>query len=431
MTDEAAAPPLGGPLTQLAARLASMVEATLGDVHLAAEQMRGVLRDLATGIEELRVAEEELVVQSQQLAASHREIDIERERYGQLFEFAPDGYVETDELGKILEANSAAARLFGVRPRFLIGKLVHSFIGEHDRRHVRTTIGRLRESDEPATMEVALLPRGGEPLAAEVRVSASADALTSSPRVRWLFRDVTERLKLDHELQQLHADVDLLSSLADMARLVEDDDPTAAKLAQLVQLAAKTTDSAAGITMLDVSRAGTARAASDEVAAELCDLQLEHGGPGMHAIETGRPETHDVADLDPWPELAAAARRLGIEWSVSHPLPESVDGRGVLNLYGRGPSDAASRAATLLAEHAASIISNQRVYLSARSLAHHLQVALDSRGVIDQAKGILIATQRCSPDEAFDLLRRASQRENRELREMAEEIVQRAATPDG
>jgi hypothetical protein len=52
-----------------------------------------------------------------------------------------------------------------------------------------------------------------------------------------------------------------------------------------------------------------------------------------------------------------------------------------------------------------------------------LREALRSRAVIEQAKGILIATAGCTPDEAFALLVRQSQHENRKLREVAGELV--------
>jgi AmiR/NasT family two-component response regulator len=56
-------------------------------------------------------------------------------------------------------------------------------------------------------------------------------------------------------------------------------------------------------------------------------------------------------------------------------------------------------------------------------LSEQLQEALESRAVIEQAKGILIAERGCDPDEAFDVLRTRSQRENRKLRDVAGGIV--------
>jgi two-component system, response regulator / RNA-binding antiterminator len=56
----------------------------------------------------------------------------------------------------------------------------------------------------------------------------------------------------------------------------------------------------------------------------------------------------------------------------------------------------------------------------------HLRAALASRPVIDQAKGILIATHGCSPEDAFDMLCAASQRSNRKLRDIARDVVRSA-----
>ena len=78
----------------------------------------------------------------------------------------------------------------------------------------------------------------------------------------------------------------------------------------------------------------------------------------------------------------------------------------------------------LVQEHAASV-ANARLLDEASQLAHNLTLALESRGDIEQAKGILMAREHCTPDEAFDILRRASQRQNQKLREVARELIAR------
>ncbi len=72
---------------------------------------------------------------------------------------------------------------------------------------------------------------------------------------------------------------------------------------------------------------------------------------------------------------------------------------------------------------AAVALANAQAYWDAYQLGVDLRTAMQSRAVIEQAKGMLMATQRCSADEAFQILVRASQRENRKLREMADELV--------
>ncbi|HUR49003.1 MAG TPA: ANTAR domain-containing protein, partial [Acidimicrobiales bacterium] len=57
----------------------------------------------------------------------------------------------------------------------------------------------------------------------------------------------------------------------------------------------------------------------------------------------------------------------------------------------------------------------------------HLNLALQSRATIEQAKGIIMATMRCSPDRAFEVLRQQSQALNEKLRDIAAEIVDRQA----
>lgn len=64
-----------------------------------------------------------------------------------------------------------------------------------------------------------------------------------------------------------------------------------------------------------------------------------------------------------------------------------------------------------------------------RSELEGMQRALDTRDVIGMAKGILVARERCSPDEAFQILVRASQRENRKLADLARWLVQQAQEP--
>jgi AmiR/NasT family two-component response regulator len=69
------------------------------------------------------------------------------------------------------------------------------------------------------------------------------------------------------------------------------------------------------------------------------------------------------------------------------------------------------------------VLANATAYWSARAKAEQLEAALASRAVIEQAKGIIISTMRCTADEAFGILTKQSQQQNRKLREIATEIV--------
>src|SRR5262245_44552693 len=79
--------------------------------HRRDEVMEEACQELQNTLEELRVAEEELQARNDELAATQADLEAERERYRELFEQAPDGYVVTDPEGVVREANRAAAAL--------------------------------------------------------------------------------------------------------------------------------------------------------------------------------------------------------------------------------------------------------------------------------------------------------------------------------
>jgi PAS domain S-box-containing protein len=414
-------------LNETADKLGALLEQTLRDGDVTPERARVVLSELATGLEELRVAEEELVVQSAQIAESYALIDAERERYGTLFEFAPDGYLETDTYGKVLEANTAAATLLGVPARFLHGKVVHSFVEPDDRRRLRVALASLTERGTgEETVTVSMVGRDSPALIAEIRIAVHNEP-SGVPRLRWLVRDITDRVKLEQEIGELHASVDLLTALANVSRLVsEGDDRIDALLQRLVDLAHESTGSDAAIVLVDAKGRAEGRATAGPSAAELCELQSGSDSPAGKAQRDGTAIVMTVDDLGGWPELQATARRYGVSGVAAYPIPVGDRVAGTFNLFSYRPVEEMRQAGELLVQNVAAAIFNAEVYRESRQLVGHLSTALESRGIIDQAKGILMATQRCSADEAFDLLRRASQRENRKLRDIALEIVERA-----
>jgi hypothetical protein len=247
-------------------------------------------------------------------------------------------------------------------------------------------------------------------------------------------RSVDERLKVDPVLRRLHSDLVLLAALGEVNRLASDsDDPLERMLQGLVELAVKACGAAeAGMSLLDERGRLSARAVSSEVAHELCELQFRSGGPAIAVLQDKKPRIDYADGLGEWSELVEAMARHGLEWVVSQPiLPDVGEKIGVFNLYGCKPLADVHGPIQLLADHTAGVITNGLLYSSATELARQLEKALDSRGVIEQAKGVLMAWQGCEPDTAFDILRRVSQRENRKLRVVAEEIVSKARSSGG
>ena len=69
-----------------------------------------------------------------------------------------------------------------------------------------------------------------------------------------------------------------------------------------------------------------------------------------------------------------------------------------------------------------------RIESKALRLAEEMRQAMETRAVIEQAKGMLIAAHGCTPDEAFQMLSESSQRTNRKLRDLATAMVEGASS---
>ena len=144
-----------------------------------------------------------------------------------------------------------------------------------------------------------------------------------------------------------------------------------------------------------------------------------------------------TADDERWPEFSAAALEAGIRSTLSLPLVVGGDGLGALNIYCHEPSGFSPADEVLgasFASYASVALANARMYWRAQRLAAQLEEAMSSRGVIEQAKGIIIARQGCSADEAFQALVTVSQRTHVKLHDVAGDLVEKArneATPAG
>jgi GAF domain-containing protein len=135
----------------------------------------------------------------------------------------------------------------------------------------------------------------------------------------------------------------------------------------------------------------------------------------------------DLATDSRWPSYAPRAAEHGARSMVSMPL--TVEGKvlGALNVYSREP-DAFSpeevSIAEVIAAHASLAMHTATALKEHRSLSEGLRDAMQSRAVIEQAKGILMAQRKVTAEAAFDLLREASQHRNTKLRLVAEQVVE-------
>ena len=227
-------------------------------------------------------------------------------------------------------------------------------------------------------------------------------------------------------------DEDLRESLAGLSRLASDQLPLEGLLTEVATYAVQAIPGAdgAGLTLLEQDRADTIVATSPFVT-EVDDIQYGmNQGPCISAAREGRTVMSGSLGADSrWPRFGGRVARLGVHSVVSLPLITPAGVVGAMNVYAHGKNAFDDRAAELgqiFALPAAIAVQNAHVLAQTRRLADHLQSALELRGVIDRAVGILMSRSGSTEHEALERLRSLSQREHRKLAEVARQIVDEA-----
>ncbi|MGB3735379.1 MAG: GAF and ANTAR domain-containing protein [Ilumatobacter sp.] len=190
-------------------------------------------------------------------------------------------------------------------------------------------------------------------------------------------------------------------------------------------------------TMLDAAGAGVSVAADAELlfvtATSQSVVDVEHAqetqqaGPCIEAYRTGKPiAISNIDDLDRWPAYQKAAAAAGFESVAGLPLVIGDDRIGSLDVFDsrrRDWSDHDVRAAGVLADMATTYIVRAGELAAVTKLSAQLQHALDTRIVIEQAKGMLARDHDIDVDQAFEMLRRLSRDRSTPLRTIAEAVV--------
>jgi GAF domain-containing protein len=225
---------------------------------------------------------------------------------------------------------------------------------------------------------------------------------------------------------------DLRESLMGLSRLASGRLPLEDLLTQVATYAVQAIPGAdgAGLTLLEQDRADTIVATAPFVT-EVDDIQYAmNQGPCISAAREGQTVVSGSLGADSrWPRFGGRVARLGVHSVVSLPLitPDGVV--GAMNVYAHGKNVFDDRAAELgqvFATPAAIAVHNAHVLAQTRRLANRLQSALELRGVIDRAVGILMSRSGITENEALERLRSLSQHEHRKLAEVARQIVDEA-----
>ena len=225
---------------------------------------------------------------------------------------------------------------------------------------------------------------------------------------------------------------DPLAVFAQLGQIVVSDAPPEQTLRRVAELAKQGLDGVADVSLTLIEN-GEPRSVvfTGQLAVDLDERQYELGfGPCLDAARTGQTIIVDgPGDGSPYREYAQVAYRAGVRHTISVGMPIAERSIGGLNIYSTDEapvSEELVQRAEAFAGYAAATVANVASYARASGQALHLQRALESRAVIEQAKGVIVARDRCTPDEAFEVLIRISQHRHVKIRDLARAIVDSA-----
>jgi transcriptional regulator with GAF, ATPase, and Fis domain len=225
---------------------------------------------------------------------------------------------------------------------------------------------------------------------------------------------------------------ELIQSVAAVSRLLtanETVESTVGRIAQLSVLALDAADEC-GISLVTGKQIKTV-AVTGEVGQKIDNLQIETGeGPCMSSIE--KQATFYIPDMahdETWPAFSArAAAETGISSLVGYVLEVGSGALGAINLMAYTPNafdEDAIAVGAVFAAQAGVALSNAQTHEKNAQKVEQLEEGIQTRQVIGQAVGIVMATRHLNADEAFEILKTISQHTNVKLKKVAAGLVDR------
>lgn len=187
-------------------------EAALHQAHVElaerASELEASNEELQSALENLREAEEELVQQNEALEVARVAAQVEQQRYRDLFDFAPDGYLVMDDEAVVQEANLAAASLLGIQRQFLAGKPFSLFVDPQHHSRFNLYLSQLHLQSQTQTWELTLKSLSGESFAAAVTMSAIWYATGDLKGFRCMVRDITTLKRAEAKIRTLNNELE-------------------------------------------------------------------------------------------------------------------------------------------------------------------------------------------------------------------------------
>jgi PAS domain-containing protein len=407
-------------------------------------------------------AEDELAAIHDEMRQQQQEISellagVGADRIGMMRRFLstlPLATVLTTSSGKILEANGAAHAALRIPMGGLTGKPVFAYIAQDDRRRLRSALSQaaagedllqvaalvtprhgtgvpshfalVREVDEKtatAAMPPVDRPPAGSPAPIDLDAATGLDGADEDTRtVRWVILPDYEAVDGPPSHQQLEA-------LTRLCRLGAEDGDLRTSLGQVARLCVQALAEADDVSLLVGNPLEPTMAiASSAVAQHLDGLQhARAAGPSFDAYRSRRPVALDGDAVSEHPGLAGDEQARSVHSLLAVPLVTDDLPSGVLTVYSSGGRSAATlvalRQAMPFVEAAQTLIRDTRAHEEMRRTQEQLAAALTSRAVIDQAKGMIMISLKCTADEAFGHLVRMSSTRHEKVRDVAQSMV--------
>ncbi len=220
------------------------------------------------------------------------------------------------------------------------------------------------------------------------------------------------------------------ANLSALARILDEEEDLGRVLQRSVEQVTRGVPGAdmASVTVMRGDRGETVASSEERVWAIDSDQYAAGDGPCLEAARTGEIVRVGVEEAHRrWPEFARSARAAGVESYLASPLVIGEEFVGSLNLYSEKPHGFGDLDVALLRVYmtaAVAAIASTRRLAEARKLAEGLRTAMESRAVIDQARGVLMARRGISAEQALAELSRQSQNTNVKLRVLAARVLE-------
>ena len=166
---------------------------------------------------ELEVHQIELEMQNEELRETQQQLEASHDRYVDLYDFAPLGYVTLDGGGRIRQINLAAAKMLNVPRGSLTGRSFVGYVAAEDKNAFLRHVRKCARGDEEATSEVTLATKGGQSIAVQLHSIPAQDTSTGVTLFRTAISDITQHIR--HIANAAEKMEQLLEGLLELSRI--------------------------------------------------------------------------------------------------------------------------------------------------------------------------------------------------------------------